>query len=188
MPIKFDSSIQCETTCANTPHLFVAYRLHILLGPVDPSFRALAGRLKSTVRRHKFIIFIPRRPPLRGLRRPPAERAGWLKPISPITELTRPKLIEPVIINLIRQPSAGRLVVRRKHLSGHPCSDRRAARGAGRGAGSRAARAGSAEGREGRSLAGGRTVRKQGCRGAGGAGSLFPCRSRHPRAGQRDGL
>jgi len=25
-----------------------------LLGPVDPSFRALSGRLKFTVRRHKF--------------------------------------------------------------------------------------------------------------------------------------
>ena len=30
-----------------------------LLGPVDPSFRALAGRLKFTVRRHKFKIFSP---------------------------------------------------------------------------------------------------------------------------------
>ena len=37
----------------------VAYRFYIvyrqsLLGPVDPSFRALSGRLKFTVRRHKF--------------------------------------------------------------------------------------------------------------------------------------
>jgi len=29
-------------------------RLTSLLGPVDPSFRALSGRLKLTVRRHKF--------------------------------------------------------------------------------------------------------------------------------------
>jgi len=40
--------------------LFVAYRLYIVyrqspLGPVDPSFRALSGRLKCTVRRHKLI-------------------------------------------------------------------------------------------------------------------------------------
>jgi len=37
--------------------LVVAYRLYIvhrLLGPVVPSFRALPGRLKFTVRRHKF--------------------------------------------------------------------------------------------------------------------------------------
>ena len=28
--------------------------LVVLLGPVDPSFRAFSGRLKFTVRRHKF--------------------------------------------------------------------------------------------------------------------------------------
>jgi len=28
--------------------------LHIPLGPVDPSFRALSGRPKFTIRRHKF--------------------------------------------------------------------------------------------------------------------------------------
>ena len=30
-----------------------------LLGPVDPSFRALSGRLKFTVRRHKFNKYYP---------------------------------------------------------------------------------------------------------------------------------
>ena len=39
--------------------LFVAYRFYmvyrqVFLGPVDPSFRALSGRLKRTIRRHKF--------------------------------------------------------------------------------------------------------------------------------------
>jgi hypothetical protein len=37
--------------------VFVAYRVYIMyrpLSPVDSSFRALTGRLKSTVRRHKF--------------------------------------------------------------------------------------------------------------------------------------
>jgi len=39
--------------------LFVSYRFYIVyrqspLGPVDPSFRALSGRLKFMVRRHKF--------------------------------------------------------------------------------------------------------------------------------------
>ena len=39
--------------------LFVAYRFYIVyrqspLGPVDPSFRALSGRPKFTVRRHNF--------------------------------------------------------------------------------------------------------------------------------------
>ena len=43
------------TSCS----LFVAFRIYIvyrqsLLGPVDPSFRALSGRLKFTVRRHQF--------------------------------------------------------------------------------------------------------------------------------------
>ena len=42
-----------------TGGLFVACRLYIVyrqspLGPVDPSFRALSGRLKFTVRHHKF--------------------------------------------------------------------------------------------------------------------------------------
>ena len=39
--------------------LFVGYRFYIVyrqspLGPADPSFRALSGRLKFTFRRHKF--------------------------------------------------------------------------------------------------------------------------------------
>ena len=41
----------------NGAGVFVAYRLYIvyrLLGPVVPSFQALPGRLKFTVRHHKF--------------------------------------------------------------------------------------------------------------------------------------
>jgi hypothetical protein len=34
--------------------LFLLNRRVVRLGPVDPLFRALAGRLKFTVRRHKF--------------------------------------------------------------------------------------------------------------------------------------
>jgi len=33
--------------------VYIVYR-QVFLGPVDPSFRALSGRLKFTVRRHKF--------------------------------------------------------------------------------------------------------------------------------------
>jgi len=40
---------------AGSPGLWIVHRVSSsLLGPVVPSFRALSGRLKFTVRRHKF--------------------------------------------------------------------------------------------------------------------------------------
>ena len=36
------------------PNVTLGQDAWVLLGPVDPSFRALSGRLKFTVRRHKF--------------------------------------------------------------------------------------------------------------------------------------
>ena len=44
----------------------IVYR-HSPLSPVDPSFRALSGRLKFTVRRHKFNKFLSLRRDIKAL-------------------------------------------------------------------------------------------------------------------------
>ena len=48
-----DNLLDCKVACALAQE--VLHRASSsLLGPEDPSFRALPGRLKSTVRRHTF--------------------------------------------------------------------------------------------------------------------------------------
>ena len=47
------ASRNATSPTASPDRLYIVYR-QSPLGPIDPSFRSLSGRLKLTVRRHKF--------------------------------------------------------------------------------------------------------------------------------------